>query len=237
VLPAVAQDSKKSLDSSSTTTDSSTLKAGEYTGKLVAPPDSDGQFTLRTERYEPKDSAAASRATNQLNADMQRARQLEQQVAINGTAQQLHNLNQLYGQIRKKMAQQRDLYNVVAQDTEFHAADKMVVRFLQPPVIYDDKGERKTLTQLDLQEMRGLDPGVPGYEAKLSDLQPGQVVRVTLRPAPPPAAGASKSAAGDDKERAKPAPKMVVVMALIVVAEDMSPVKQDNTDANMRKKK
>jgi hypothetical protein len=127
--------------------------------------------------------------------------------------------------------------DVVAQDTEFHAADKMVVRFLQPPVIYDDKGERKKLTQLDLQEMRGFDPSVPGYEAKLSDLQPGQVVRVTLRPAPPPAAGASRSAASDDKAKAKPAAKMVVTMALIVIAEDMSPVNQDNTDANKRKKK
>jgi hypothetical protein len=236
-MQAVAQDTKKSSDSSSTTTDSSTLKAGEYTGKLVAPPESDGQFTLRTEKYEPKVSAAASRATNQLNADIQRARQLEQQVAVNGTAQQLHNLNQLYGQIRKKMAQQKDLYNVIAQDTEFHAADKMVVRFLQPPVIYDDKGERKKFTQLDLQEMRGLDPNVPGYEAKLSDLQPGQVVRVTLRPAPAPAAGASKAATSDDKEKAKPAPKMVVTMALIVVAEDTSVVNQGSADSGKRKKK
>jgi hypothetical protein len=220
LLPlAKAQDSKKGSDSSSSTTDSDTLKAGEYVGKLVAAPGSDGTFMLRLEHYEPKDAAAARQAVNQLNADVQRAQQLEQQVAINGTAQQLHDLNQTYGRIRKKLAQQGDLFNVVAQDIEFHAADNMVVRFLQPPVIYNDKGERKKLSPLDLQEMRGLNPNIPGFEAKLSDLQGNQIVRVSLRPAAKPASG------GDKK---KPAPKMEATMAVIVVAEDMSPVSDDS---------
>src|SRR5262249_29763068 len=100
------------------------------------------------------------------------------------------------------------------------------------PVQYDDKGEIKKLSLLDLQEMRGLDPNVPGFQAKVSDLQPNQVVRVTLRQAK--AAPADKPKEGD---KAKPAPKMEVSMAGIVVADDLTQVKQDNKDAGKRKKK
>jgi hypothetical protein len=222
--PATAQDSKQNSDNTPAVIDSDTLKAGEYMGKLAVPPGTDGQFTLRIEHYEPKDAAAARKAVNQLNADVQRARQLEQQVAVNGTNQQLHDLNQLHISIRKRLAQQSDLFNVVGQDIEFHAADAMIVRWLLPPVIYNDKGERKKLTPLDLEEMRGFDRSLPGYEAKLSDLQVNQMIRVSLRPAKAASTTASKSTSGSDKKKT---PKMEAAMVVIVLADDLTPVTGD----------
>ncbi len=151
-------------------------------------------------------------------------------MALNPTEQQLNRLQQAYDQVRRALARQKDAYKVVAdsKDVDFHAAGDMVVRFLLPPVVYDDKGELKKYRLIDLKEMRGVDPTVPGYEAKTSDLQAGQLVRVSLRPAKAKAAGT---------ETGKPAPKMEATMAVIVVAEDVSAVEQPKPAPKRGKKK
>jgi hypothetical protein len=220
---ALAQDNK-----SESTIDANTLQAGEYIGKLVAAPAGDGLFSLRMEYFEAKDPAAARRASEQMSALVQQARSLEQQVAANPTPQRVNSLQQAYNKIKNEQGKQRDLYKISYKEIEFHAADNMIVRFLLPPVIYDEKGERKKFTQLDLQEMHGDDPTVPGFAAKLSDLQTNQVLRVSLRPAKPAPANTDKS---------KPAPKMEAAMAVIVVAEDTSPVPQDPADQPKKKKR
>jgi hypothetical protein len=236
-MSAQAQDKSKAPDKSAASVDADTLKEGEYFGKLINTPGSDGQFTIRIDmsRYEAKDTTAASRANTQLNNDLQRARQLEQAVALNPTQQQVNALQQVYNQIRQDQSKQRDAYKVTpdSKDVDFHASPDMTVRFLLPPVVYDDKGERKKFSLIDLREMRGVDPNVPGYEAKLSDLQPGQIVRVSLRTAKP--GGKPKESANKDKS--KPAPKMEATMAVIVVAEDTTPVNQGNTNPPKKKKK
>jgi hypothetical protein len=218
-----AQDSKGKLGDGPSSVDAATLKAGEYPGKLLSPPDGSGLFTLRIENLEAKDPAAAARATGQLNSDIQRAAQLEQQVAINATQKQVNALKQLYDKIRSQQNKMRDLYN--PRDVEFHAADDMMVRFLRPPVQYDDKGERKKLSLIDLKELRGVDPNVPGYRGQLSDLQPNQIVRVTL------------AEVKASKEKGKTGPKMEATLALIVVAEDTTPVPQDRRDTGKKKGK
>jgi hypothetical protein len=228
-----AQDAKdKSSDKPDSTVDADTLQAGDYVGKLLATPNADGTFTLRTEKYEPKDPNNATLASNQLNGEVQRARQLEQQFAANPTEKTRTALTRQYARVRSEQAR---LYAITYKDIEFHAANNMVVRFLSPPVQYDDKGEMKKLSLLDLQEMRGLDPNVPGFAAKASDLQPNQVVRATLRQAKP--APADKPKASSEGDKAKPAPKMEVSMAVIVVADDLTQVKQDNKDTGKKKKK
>jgi hypothetical protein len=236
-----AQDSKsKSSDSSNTTIDADTLKEGEYLGKLLAAPSEDGQFTLRFENKEPKDAAVASRAADALNGEVQRARQLEQQVAANPTPQRISALQAAYKRIRKEQERQRDLYNTTYKDIEFHAATDMVVRFRLPPVVYDDKGEQKKYSQLDLQEMRGSNPNVPGFQAKVTDLQPNQIIRVSLRQARAPSADKSTTVNSTDKDKekdkTKAAPKMEAVMILVVIAEDLTPVSQDNKNAAKKKK-
>jgi hypothetical protein len=234
-----AQDKAKPGDKSDASVDADTLGEGEYFGKLVNTPGSDGKFNLRIDlsRYEAKDSAAASRVNSQLNADLQKARQLEQLVALNPTQQQVNALQQVYNQIRQTQSRQKDLYKVVpdSKDVEFYAAPDMAIRFLIPPVIYDDKGERKKFSLIDLREMRGVDPNVPGYEAKSSDLQPGQIVRVSLRPAK--ARPKKPSGEDGDKDKPKAAPKMEATMAVIVVAEDPTPVNTGSPDAPKKKKK
>jgi hypothetical protein len=226
-----AQDSKsRPPDKSDSTIDADTLKTGDYIGKLVAPPASDGLFTLRIDFYEPKDPATAARAASQLNVEVQKARALEQQVAANPTPQRVSALQQAYNQVRKEQAKQRDLYNISFKDYEFHAASDMMVRYLLPPVVYDDKGERKKFSLLDLREMRGSDPNVPGFEAKVTDLQANQILRVSLYPA------RTTTPAATSKDKAKSEPKMEVAVAVIVVAEDMTAVNQDNKDTGKKKK-
>lgn len=237
-LVASAQDKGKAPEKSEPPIDADTLKEGEYFGKLVNTPGSDGRFTIRIDlsRYEAKDSSAASRVNTQLNADLQRARQLEQLVALNPTPQQLNELQKVYNQIRQGQSRQKDLYKVIpdSKDVDFYASPDMVVRFLLPPVVYDDKGERKKFSLIDLREMRGVDPNVPGYEAKPSDLQPGQVVRVSLRPAK---VRDKKASTGEgDKDKSKAAPKMEAAMTVIVVAEDSTPVNQDTPHKNKKRK-
>jgi hypothetical protein len=220
--------------SSSSSTDANTLKSGEYFGKLVAPPASDGSFTIRIEHYEPKDAAAATKAANDLNAAVQKAQQLEQQVAANSTPQRLNALQKAYDQVHKQQARQRDFYNLVYKEIDFHAANDATIRFLQPPVVYDDKGERKKFSKSELEEMHGTDPSVPGYAAKTTDLQASQVIRVSLRPA---RSTSDDKAAASDKDKDKPAPKMEATMIVIVVPEDMTPVDQDNKDSGKKKGK
>src|SRR6516164_8572860 len=81
---------KASENSSSPSIDASTLQSGEYFGKLVGPPGSDGTFALRFEKLEPKDAAAAKKAADELNAAVQHARDMEQQVSANATPQRVN---------------------------------------------------------------------------------------------------------------------------------------------------
>jgi hypothetical protein len=234
LLPASkAQDAKNKApenSSSSATIDASTLQSGEYFGKLVGPPGKDGSFSLRIDKLEPKDAAAAKKAADELNAAVQYAKQMEQQVSANATPQRVNALQKAYERVRKEQARQRGFYNVTYKEIDIHAASDLTVRFAQPPVIYDDKGERKKFTQAELIEMRGSDPSVPGFAAKTSDLQAGQVVRVSLRPVRPasatatPPAAATTSDKDKDKDKDKPAPKMEATMLVIMVAEDTTAI-------------
>jgi len=225
-----AQDTKGKDDKSDSTIDSNTLQTGEYIGKLLAPPGSDGLFSLRIDYYVPKDAAAAKKAADQLNNLVQQARNLEQQVSANPTQQRITSLQQAYDRVRKEQAKQRDLYNIASKDIEFHSANNLIVRYLTPPVVYDDKGERKKYTSIELREMRGYDLNVPGFEAKASDLQTNQIVRISLRPAK------ATSTATTTSDKTKPETKMEATMAVIVVAEDMTAVPQDSKDQPKKKK-
>jgi hypothetical protein len=101
-------------------------------------------------------------------------------------------------------------FKVVNEHKEFDLTTtaKVVVRFLEPPVVYDDKGNLKKYTAAELKELKGKNPDLPGYTADFSNLQTGQTVRVTLV-MPKPAKDKDKDAP-DDK---KPQVSMIVIVA------------------------
>jgi hypothetical protein len=57
--------------------------------------------------------------------------------------------------------------------------DDVKVRTKNPPVAYDDKGNKKKYTAKELKELKG-DSKLPGYSAEFNDLKQNQVVEVSL---------------------------------------------------------
>jgi hypothetical protein len=117
----------------------------------------------------------------------------------------------------------------VRTDVEFQAREDVKVRTLILPEPFDDKGNRKKYTKKELDELRGKEKGLPGFESALEQLEVGQVVRVTLGPAPkrkPVAKGKDENKDLDkepDKEEKEPAPpgkRMQVRLIVITVTAD-----------------
>src|SRR5262249_33902089 len=88
-------------------------------------------------------------------------------------------MQQLEAQI---LTQELRSVKVVTEHKEFDLAStaNVVVRLLELPVQYDDKGYLKKYTAAELKELKGKNPDLPGYAADFSRLQTGQTVQVTL---------------------------------------------------------
>lgn len=242
-LPAPAADDPKAkppANGNSKIVDANNLQPGECMGKLLAPPGSDGHFTVRVDlsHLELKDKNAISRTNSKVNADMQRINQLQQQIARTPypPPKLTNQLQQLVAQVQREQSNIRQNIKVVTdyKDVDFHAAENMIVRFLQPPIVYDEKGDHKKYTKQELSDMRGLDGSLPGYEGQRADLESGQVVKVTLRarkdgkdvPAPPAGKNNTKDKDKDkDKDAAeKSSPRMDATMIVVVVQDDKTPI-------------
>jgi hypothetical protein len=65
------------------------------------------------------------------------------------------------------------------QDVKVMTIDDVKVRTKNPPVAYDDKGNKKKYTAKELKELKG-DSKLPGYSAEFNDLKQNQVVEVSL---------------------------------------------------------
>ncbi len=76
--------------------------------------------------------------------------------------------------------QEANLITYQAKDVELQTTDDVKVRLVNPPVAFDDKGKIKKYTQKELQELKGNDPKLPGYNGEFSDIQTEQIVQVTL---------------------------------------------------------
>jgi len=99
-------------------------------------------------------------------------------------------------------------FKIVNEHKEFDltSRDKVIVRLLELPAEYDDKGNLKKYSAAELKELKGKNPDLPGYTADFSKLQVGQTVRVTLAKPKP----AKDKEATDDK---KPQVSMIVIVA------------------------
>jgi hypothetical protein len=177
----------------------------------------------------PKDAAnfhqQLMNAVMQFHHAVAQAHQQAQQQAIQAELQILQQLKQQAQQLQNSIKVVTDKKKV-----EFHCGDEIVVRNQTLPLEYDDKGKPKKYSLEDVKKLKGPNPNMPGFEAKLEDLQPGTVVKVILAYSPkagkaPPAAPAKKVAEKKDGadgivENKELLHRTVVKMILIVSAEE-----------------
>jgi hypothetical protein len=67
-----------------------------------------------------------------------------------------------------------------AKDYQLQAADDVVVRVLERPYKFDDKGKPIPWTPEELKELKGPDARLPGYHSEFDSLKPGQFVTVAF---------------------------------------------------------
>jgi len=201
-----AQDKKKKADDPpAAPVDADKLTPGDYTGKLLTTPGSDGTFTLQLEykHYEAKNGGKlpknATPQQQRLHQAQQKISHLQSQIAHSKNpreyTQHLNQLQQEMAHFQQLVAQQggklpADYKEVIdTKDVEMKMADNADVRLLNLPTEFDDMGKVKKYTEKELQEKKGKKRNLPGYEAKVDDLKANQKVKVTLarvypKPAP-----------------------------------------------------
>lgn len=187
--------------------DADKLAPGDFSGKLMTAPGSNGSFTLEmtyqhlelNPNYRlPAQGSHHHQLHNTLLNDQRHIAQLQQQVSRARNSQTAaHAMQQLQqamlrmqlqmtlAQFRAQANQQQALANMfrVVNDKktiEFHAGENMVVRNLNLPVEYNEKGVLKKFTPEEIKKLKGDKPNLIGYESKVEDLQVGQIVKVTL---------------------------------------------------------
>ncbi|HXG10582.1 MAG TPA: hypothetical protein VNK04_12545 [Gemmataceae bacterium] len=76
---------------------------------------------------------------------------------------------------------QRNLYTTkeVKKDIEIQATENVKVRSMQPPMVYDEKGNPRRHTPQELRELKG-EGNLPGYMSDFDSLRTGQIVTVHL---------------------------------------------------------
>jgi hypothetical protein len=90
-------------------------------------------------------------------------------------------------------------------DIEFQPADELVVRWRNLPVVLDDKGKPKKLTDKEKKDLKGDNPKLPGYNASKEDLKNDQLVTVFL------VKKKENKEVKKDKEPEKPVVTMIVI--------------------------
>lgn len=180
---------------------------GEITGKVLRPDFSAKGIRVAAEYpvYEPNKAAQRSNPNQQLaNLVRQQYELQRRQVALmqsRNPREQIQRWYQLQLQVQRmqlevarlQMTPQESPFKVVMkrQDLELQTDEHTKVRFLEPPVEFDDQGNLKKHTPAELRQLKGPNPNLPGYQGDLGMLAPGHLLRVTLAKKPP----------------AKPAPK------------------------------
>lgn len=168
---------KKGKDGKGDALDADKLQPGEFSGKLLSLPGTDGSFKVAVE-YQNVDLKNVGKLTQ----DQQHLVNLQAQLATANARNVGRILQQINTQTARMLQDQNNAYKVsiATKDVEFHAADNLKIRLAEPASIYDDKGNIKKYTAAELKEMKGKDSKLPGYEGSAESLAVGQKVRVTL---------------------------------------------------------
>lgn len=205
--------------------------AGELAGKVVLAGGSSKVLVVAVEMptYELNKGAQPNRNNQNLanlmrrQADLQR-RQAELMRARNPReqAQRMQQLQIEMQRLQVEMARmgvgaQQSPYKVVMKrhDYEFQTDENTRVRFLQPPVAFDEKGNPKKYTDTELKQLKGSDPKLPGYTGEFDQLRPGHVVKVAIGKK-----GATKS---KDLDKAPLDDDKAYAAVILVTGEDTPP--------------
>jgi hypothetical protein len=181
------------------------------------------KMTLKVEypTLELKPGKAGQMAVQRQLQNLQRQQQQAQRdyqriLRIRNPYQQQQQLAQLLNRLQVQQQQQANAaanpanspYRTVTTSVTFELPiqQKVKVARVKLPVEYDDKGNVVEYTKEDLKKKK--DPSMPGYTAKMEDVEPGQLLRVYLaRPKPAAKKKDDPKADAADKEKAADAGK------------------------------
>jgi hypothetical protein len=224
ILPLTAADNKKDKkdDPALNPLDADKLPAGDYTGKLLTMPGSDGTFTMQIDfkHYEPKNPTQLSTKEAKLQGEIQAAQQkmLTTQAHL-AAATKAREITKYQTQLATETAHYQqllaqsqikpsDLKEVIDTKVyEMKLRDNAYIRYLNLPMVFDDDGKVKKYSDAELKDLKGKKTTLPGYEGKLEDLKIGQTVKVSLiyvapkpKPKDPPATDKADPKADDAKK-------------------------------------
>jgi hypothetical protein len=160
-----APDAKKDKDKDNVNSET-TMKAGQLVGKVIGVDETKKSIKLQLTFEYAEPNAGEFQALQQAELDLARARDANS--ALNARRAIADHSSKLY-----TMKQQ-------TKDVDLQATDEVKVRFVNPPPVFDSKGNIKKPTAAELKEMKGADASLPGYEAQFSNLHNDQYVRVSL---------------------------------------------------------
>jgi hypothetical protein len=159
--------------------------------------------------YEPLPPKGGNRQNAQYNALLRQQQQLAQQyqqiMAARNPVQQQQRMQNYLARLQQFQLRAQQLgFSQLAQyktvghykEFDFDVAPDVKVARVKPPMEYDDKGNLKEYTKEELKKMR--DPDMPGYTARIEDLQLGQQVKLYL--GKPKASKKSSKSGTDDKK-------------------------------------
>jgi hypothetical protein len=223
--PVLAADPGKNVDGDN-------LPPGAFTGKLVSTPGTDGLFTVNVEFdrvvLRPGANQSENREVQQLVRDQQRVERTENELVRARNASEYRRLAQQLSnetvRLQERLVQlqltENGDYTIKREykNVDFHTADAVKVRIMNPPLQFDDKGNAKQYTKDELEAMKGKDKDLPGYESTLDSLKVGDTIKVTL--------STPKPAKKDDKDsdpKADPDAKAPnTVTRILILSEDNS---------------
>jgi hypothetical protein len=208
-LPVVAADKKNNPPAKDASDQDYKALADAHTvtGKLASVGGSDKSINLRVEypvlEANPNAKGVTGNALNVLRLQ-------EEIMRTQNPILRAQRLQRLEVELARMQTKELNAVKVTRdhKDFDLQSTAGVKVRYLEPPVVYDDKGFQKKFTADELKEMKGNDPNVPGYAADFDKLAPGQTVRVTV--VRPKADKAKDKDAADDH---KPQASMIVIVA------------------------
>jgi len=163
-------DAKKDVDKEEKKKGPGTVDAGSLTGKIININETKKELKLRIEYAEINQGELQAIQRDQLEIQRVLATERNPNTRAN-------RVNQLTNSI---LNHQKNLYKKSHKDVDFTTVEDFKVRMMNPPPKFDEKGRIVKHTQKELDELKGEDKKLPGYNAEFSDLRQNQIVKVNL---------------------------------------------------------
>jgi hypothetical protein len=163
-----APDAKKDKDADNVNSEK-TMKAGQLVGKVIGADETKKSIKIQIKIEYPELNAGEAQALQQAQIQLAQAQaKRDFQGVVNAQNSIAQHSNNLY------------TVKSVTKDLDIQSTEEVKVRFVNPPPVYDSKGNIKKPTAAELKELKGSDASLPGYEAQFSNLHNEQYVRVSL---------------------------------------------------------